>query len=90
MNGKLIAFDLDGTLLRNDKSLTDRSLRALDHYMQDCIRYLATGTRGKQRFSLRYETMKQWGYRPLVHAYYTGLAGPSAEEAPPPPADGSA
>ena len=29
MNGKLIAFDLDGTLLRNDKSLTDRSLRAL-------------------------------------------------------------
>ena len=69
---------------------TDRSLRALDHYMQDCIRYLATGTRGKQRFSLRYETMKQWGYRPLVHAYYTGLASPSAEEAPPPPADGSA
>ena len=29
MNYKLIAFDLDGTLLRNDKSMTDRSLRAL-------------------------------------------------------------
>lgn len=29
MNYKLIAFDLDGTLLHNDKSMTDRSLRAL-------------------------------------------------------------
>lgn len=29
MKYKLIAFDLDGTLLRDDKSLTDRSLRAL-------------------------------------------------------------
>ena len=29
MNVKLIAFDLDGTLLHNDKSMTDRSLRAL-------------------------------------------------------------
>lgn len=53
----------------------DRSLRELDHYMQDCIRYLATGTRGKQRFRLRYETMQEWGYRPLVHAFYEGRAG---------------
>ena len=29
MNYKLIAFDLDGTILRGDKSMTDRSLRAL-------------------------------------------------------------
>ena len=29
MKYRLIAFDLDGTLLRNDKSLTDRGLRAL-------------------------------------------------------------
>ncbi len=29
MKFKLIAFDLDGTLLKNDKSLTERSLRAL-------------------------------------------------------------
>ena len=29
MNYKLIAFDLDGTLLRDDKSVTERSLRAL-------------------------------------------------------------
>ena len=29
MKYKLIAFDLDGTLLHNDKTLTDRSLRAL-------------------------------------------------------------
>ncbi len=29
MNAKLIAFDLDGTILRDDKSLSERSLRAL-------------------------------------------------------------
>ena len=29
MRYKLIAFDLDGTLLRNDKSLSARSLNAL-------------------------------------------------------------
>lgn len=58
---------------------TDKSLRALDHYMQDCIRYLATGARGKQRFRLRYETMREWGYRPLVHAYYEGRTGAAKE-----------
>ena len=49
---------------------TDASLRLIDRYMQDCIRYIACGHHGKKRFGLRYETMKDWGYRPLVHEFY--------------------
>ena len=49
---------------------TDRSLRELDCYAQDCIRYIVAGNHGKKRFNLRYATLKEWGYRPLVHEYY--------------------
>ena len=49
---------------------TDESLKAIDHYAQDCVRYLATGTRTKARFNLRYDDMKRLGYRSLVNAYY--------------------
>ena len=45
-------------------------LREIDRYAQDCIRVLAGGTRTKARFNLRYEEMKEMGYRNLVHAYY--------------------
>ena len=51
---------------------TDRSLKVIDAYMQDCIRYIAAGHHGKKRYNLRYKTMKEWGYRPLVHEYYAG------------------
>ena len=50
---------------------TDRSLHIIDEYMQDCIRYTAAGNHGKKRYNLRYGTMKEWGYRPLVNAYYS-------------------
>ena len=49
---------------------TDRSLRELDRYMQDCIRYIVAGNHGKKRYNLRYATLKAWGYRPLVHESY--------------------
>ena len=49
---------------------TDRSLREIDRYMQDCIRYIVAGNHGKKRYNLRYAEMKAWGYRPLVHEYY--------------------
>ena len=49
---------------------TDESLKVIDHYAQDCVRFLATGTRTKARFNLRYEDMKRLGYRSLVNAYY--------------------
>ncbi len=51
---------------------TDRSLHVLDRYLQECIRYIATGRHTKANYNLRYETMKQWGYRSLVNQYYRG------------------
>ena len=49
---------------------TAESLREIDRYAQDCLRYLLSGTRTKARFNIRYETLKDLGYRSLVHQYY--------------------
>ena len=45
-------------------------LKDIDHYLQDNIRYLATGKHNKSRFRIRYEYLQQLGYRSLVHEYY--------------------
>lgn len=50
---------------------TDESLRTIDRYAQDCIRFLWSGKRTKSRFNVRYEDMKKIGYRSLVNAYYS-------------------
>lgn len=50
---------------------TDRSLKEIDSYAQDCIRFLASGTRTKSRFNVRYEDLREMGYRSLVHEYYS-------------------
>ena len=49
---------------------TDRSLKELDAYMIDNIRYLVTGKHTKANYNLRYETIKGYGFKSLVHAYY--------------------
>lgn len=49
---------------------TDETLKKVDAYMQDCIRYLATGKRTKSRYNFRYEDIKNLGYRNLVNEYY--------------------
>ncbi len=49
---------------------TTDTLNEIDRYTQDCIRFLATGTRTKARFQFRYEDMKALGYKSLVHEYY--------------------
>ena len=49
---------------------TDRSLKELDSYMLECIRYLVTGKHTKANFKLRYETIRSYGFKSLVHAYY--------------------
>jgi hypothetical protein len=49
---------------------TDRSLKQIDSYMQDCIRYVATGKRTKSRFNFSYEQMKDLGMLSLVNMWY--------------------
>lgn len=48
----------------------DTGLRIVDAYMQECIRYTVTGRHYKGNYRIRYETLKEWGYRSLVHEYY--------------------
>ena len=56
---------------------TDKSLKVIDHYMQDCIRYIATGSRNKSRFDYRYDHMKDIGLITLVNEWYSYSARPS-------------
>lgn len=49
---------------------TDASLKVIDQYAQQCIRYVATQTYRKSSYNFRYEDMKQLGYKSLVNAYY--------------------
>ena len=59
---------------------TAESLREIDRYAQDCLRYLMSGTRTKARFNIRYETLKALGYRSLVHQYYADRKEEAARE----------
>lgn len=49
---------------------TSKSLRILDEYMISNIRYISTGKHSKSNFNLRYEKIKELGFRSLVNAYY--------------------
>lgn len=48
----------------------DTGLKEIDAYMQQYIRYTVTGRHYKGNYRIRYETLKEWGYRNLVHEYY--------------------
>lgn len=50
---------------------TAKGLAQIDAYMQQYIRYAATGRHAKSNYRIRYETLKEWGYRSLVHEYYS-------------------
>lgn len=49
---------------------TADSLKIIDEYSQNCIRYLATGKHTKAAYNFRYEQMKELGYISLVNRYY--------------------
>lgn len=49
---------------------TDRSLKQIDSFMQDCIRYIVAGKRTKSRFDTRYSQMKELGLLSLVNMWY--------------------
>ena len=59
---------------------TSESLAELDRYMVECIRYIRTGKHTKANYRLRYETIKSYGFRSLVHEYYRGLKAPDEGE----------
>ena len=50
---------------------TDESLHILDSYMLQNIRYIATGKYTKANYNLRYDTIKEYGFKSLVHSYYS-------------------
>jgi len=49
---------------------TDKTLKEIDHYMQECIRFLYTGKHSKRNYNLRYESIKKLGYRSLVNEFH--------------------
>ena len=50
---------------------TDKSLKVIDEYFQQSLRYIATGKHcGKEYWNIRYDDLKKSGYRSLVHEYY--------------------
>lgn len=51
----------------------DTGLKTIDNYLQEYIRYTVTGRHYKGNYRIRYETLKEWGYRCLVHEYYKSL-----------------
>lgn len=49
---------------------TPRSLHVIDLYAQDLLRYLISDTHTKSRYNVRYEDLKELGYKSLVNEYY--------------------
>ena len=45
-------------------------LQEIDHYLQQSIRYLASGRHTKANYRVRYADLKALGYRSLVHEFY--------------------
>lgn len=52
---------------------TDASLREIDRFEQEWVRWAVTGRHSRSNlWKVPYETMRGWGYRPLVSAYRGG------------------
>ena len=49
---------------------TDKSLKIIDNYMQECIRYIATKKHTKSAYNFKYSKMKELGYQSLVNNWY--------------------
>ena len=50
---------------------TDSSLKIIDNYMQEQLRFIVTGKHNKRNYKIvPYSTLKQCNYRPLVYEYY--------------------
>ena len=53
---------------------TSKSLKIIDQYLQDNLRYVVTGKHNKKNYKVvPYNKLKQLGYKSLVHEYYLFL-----------------
>ena len=52
------------------KKRSPEGLREVDHYLQQSIRFFATDRRTNAQYRLPYYTMRELGYKSLVHEYY--------------------
>lgn len=59
---------------------TDAGLKEIDAYMQQYIRFCVTGRHYKGNYRITYDRMKEWGYRSLVHEYYSYVSCPCKED----------
>ena len=50
---------------------TEKSLKEIDAYAQQCIRYIVSGKHTKAAYRVKYEDIKGLGYKNLVHEYYS-------------------
>ena len=56
---------------------TPKSLRIIDQYMVESLRYVATGKHTKANYNLRYSELKELGYVSLVNLFYKYKRDPS-------------
>ena len=56
---------------------TSKSLHEIDLYAQDLLRFLISGKHTKSRYNVRYEVLKELGYKSLVNEYYLLSSGTS-------------
>ena len=59
---------------------TDDRIRRIDEYAVQNIRYLYTGKHGKKNYDLKYESIKEMGYRSLVNNFWKYKNGKYEEE----------
>ena len=50
---------------------TAKSLKEIDAYAQQCVRYIVSGKHTKAAYRVKYEDIKALGYKNLVHEYYS-------------------
>ena len=49
---------------------TSERLKLLDELSEDCLRCVGSGRKTNAKYRIRYEDMREAGFRPLVHEYY--------------------
>ena len=49
---------------------TSEGIKKIDNYLLQYLRFLSTGRHCKQNYNVRYNTLKELGFKSLVNEYY--------------------